>query len=765
MKRLLLTAAVLGGLADGTALAADADDVHQLPEVTVVGVTPVLGTGIEKDKVPANVRSVSPDDTRPALPQSVADMLDNRLGSISATNAQNNPLQPSINFRGFTASPLLGEPQGLAVYQNGVRLNEAFGDVVQWDLSPAFAVHRLQVIPGSNPVFGLNALGGAVSMEMKNGFNSKGGSFELAGGLFGRARSTAEYARQAGGVGVYGGLSAATDDGWRDDSPSRLVQSYTDVAVRHGRFDGGMAVTLAASDLTGNGPAPVELLAEDRSAIFTSPDQTQNSLAAVSFRGNYELSDATSLQANAYFRHLRHATHNGDTSELGACQGDPTRLCEDPGPDEEEVLDRSGNPVSTDSGGSGVMNNTATETDGMGGVLQISQDSAIHGRKNTVIAGASVDLGRTRYRTDTEVGQLTGSRSVDGSGVYLGGDEFNTDLKADNDYYGLYVTDTLSLTDALHLTVAGRYNLALIKMRDQMGTDLDGDHSFRRFNPSMGLSWQATGRLTAYANYSEANRVPTPAELSCADPLRPCRVPNAFLADPPLQQVVARTVELGARGSVPLPGRDKVNWSLAGFMTMNQNDIIFVSAGPTIGTGYFRNAGDTLRQGIEADLSGRHGAFNWFASYGLVRATFESAMTVRSDHNPGADSNGDIQVRPGNRIPGIPLHSLKLGAGYQVTEQWSVGADAQMASGSYLRGDEANLQDQIAGYAVFNAQTSFRPSDYLELFLRANNILNTKYETAGVFGDPDEVFPAMSDNRFLSPGQPFNLWAGVRVTF
>lgn len=763
MRGYVLAAAVLGGIVGDGAVAAES--VYQIPEVTVVGVTPVLGTGIEKDRVPANVRSVSPEDTRSALPLSAADMLDSRLGSIAVTDAQNNPLQPSVNFRGFTASPLLGEPQGLAVYQNGVRLNEAFGDVVQWDLSPSFAVHRLQVIPGSNPVFGLNALGGAISMEMKNGFNSKGGSVEAAGGMFGRARTTAEYARQVGRLGLYGGLSATTDDGWRDASRSRLVQSYTDIAIRGDRFEGGVAVTLAASDLTGNGPAPIELLSQDRSAIFTSPDQTQNSLAAITLRGSYDLSDATSLQGNAYFRRLRHGTHNGDVSELGPCQADATVLCEDPGPDEEQVVDRSGNPVSASAGGSGVMNNTATETDGLGGSLQVTHDGPLAGRQNTLVAGASIDLGRTDYRTDTEVGVLTSARSVAGSGIYLGGDEFNTGLMADNEYYGLYVTDTFSLTNALHLTAAGRYNYARIEMRDQMGAALNGDHVFQRFNPSLGLAWQAAAHFTTYASYSEANRVPTPAELSCADPARPCRVPNAFLSDPPLNQVVSRTVEVGARGAVPLAGKDVINWSLAGFMTTNQDDIIFVSAGPTIGTGYFKNAGDTLRRGIEADVSGRHGAVHWFASYGLVLATFETALTVRSDHNPGADGNGDIHVRPGDRIPGIPMHAAKIGAGYDLTDRWSVGTDAQLASGRYLRGDEANLQKKIGGYAVFNAQTSFRPTETMELFLRANNIFNTKYETAGVFGDPDEVFPSFSDNRFLSPGQPANFWAGMRVTF
>jgi hypothetical protein len=44
--------------------------------------------------------------------------------------------------------------------------NEAFGDTVNWDLIPNIAIDRADVRT-NNPVFGLNALGGAINLQMR----------------------------------------------------------------------------------------------------------------------------------------------------------------------------------------------------------------------------------------------------------------------------------------------------------------------------------------------------------------------------------------------------------------------------------------------------------------------------------------------------------------------------------------------------------------------------------------------------------------------
>src|ERR1019366_1660439 len=101
-----------------------------------------------------------------------------------------------------------------------------------------------------------------------------------------------------------------------------------------------------------------------------------------------------------------------------------------------------------------------------------------------------------------------------------------------NAYYGVYIADTLDLTPALTLSLSGRLNVAQITLNDQNGTALNGQHEFIRFNPGLGLTYRVSPGLSLYAGYSEANRAPTPAELSCAGPQSPCTLANFFVGDP-----------------------------------------------------------------------------------------------------------------------------------------------------------------------------------------------------------------------------------------
>jgi outer membrane receptor protein involved in Fe transport len=757
MKGKFVCGVILGAACCSPALGAE--PVYQIPEVVVVGVTPLMGSGVDIDKVPGNVQVVTPAQQRNEAPGSVAEMLDHRLGSISSADYQGNPLQPNLSFRGFNASPVLGDPQGIAVYQNGMRLNEAFGDLVNWDMNPSFAVESIQVLPGSNPVFGLNAQGGAVALKMKDGLTTHGSTVELGGGSFGRMRTTVETGRQFGNMGFYTGISAENDDGWRQSSPSKLMKSYTDLAANKGPLTVGLGVTLGASDLSGLGTSPVQLLQQSRNAVFSSPDTTQNALMAAELRGSYDLSNSLSVQGNAYYRHLRSATHNGDANGAADC-GNGT-LCDQDG---NPLTSRSGAAIAA-TGQNGAINNTTTLTDSMGVAGQVSHDGQVLNRQNVLNAGISTDQGWTRYTTNSELGTLSPDRAVIGSGLYLGGSDYNVSLNTRNAYYGAYLTDTYSLTPHLHWTASGRFNIAEVDLTDRLGAGLNGDHNYQRFNPSTGLTWQLTDGLTTYASYGEANRVPTAAELACADPTKPCRVPNAFQSDPNLSQVVSRTMEVGARGKLGLNDSSKLNWSLAAYNTRNQDDIIFVSAGPVVGSGYFANAGNTLRQGIEANLDTTLGKWSLYANYGLVRAVFDSNMTILSPFNSAANTNGEIQVQRGAAMPGIPQHSLKLGADYAFTERLSAGGDAQMSSSRRLRGDESNTMSKIPGFAVFNANAAYKFSGSGEVFLRVKNLLDQKYATAGTLGDPTTVFPNYTDNRFETPGEPRSFWAGVRMGF
>jgi outer membrane receptor protein involved in Fe transport len=297
-----------------------------------------------------------------------------------------------------------------------------------------------------------------------------------------------------------------------------------------------------------------------------------------------------------------------------------------------------------------------------------------------------------------------------------------------------------------------------ISIRDNSGTNpaLDGDHRFGRFSPAAGLTLKALENLTLFASYSEGFRAPTPAELTCADENAPCKLPNAFLADPPLEPVVARTWEVGARGK--LPWGDALAWNAALFRTDLKDDILFLVV-RTGGSGFFQNVGGTRRQGAELGLSGAWKRLTYFVNYAYVAATYESDETLASVTEP----NG-VRVRAGDRIPGVPDHSVKFGADLEILDRFWVGADVIATSGSFLRGDDGNRRAPVDAYAILNLHARYRPIKHLELWARVDNVANADYATTGALNFNAFASP-IAVERFVAPGSPIAGWAGVRVRF
>lgn len=346
----------------------------------------------------------------------------------------------------------------------------------------------------------------------------------------------------------------------------------------------------------------------------------------------------------------------------------------------------------------------------------------------------------------------------------------------------------------LHFTLSARYNsntetLNGYSLSTNLGpgfnepTALSGDHTFSRLNPAFGFTVTPSDALTWYADYNEASRAPTVIELGCANPAAPCGLPNDFASDPNLQQVVARTVELGARGNLP---DQRLTWSADVFRTLNSNDIQFVAS--AINAGYFDNVGRTRRQGLDLALGGKEGGLHWHLAYSLVDATFQSSFNVNAASNSTADANGDIVVSPGDRIPLIPRHTGRLVLDYDLTSRWQIGGSLVAASGSYLHGNENNANQAgqtnaagtyvegtgwIPGYTVVNLQTSYRLAKQVQLFARVVNLLDKKYATAGfltsnAFTPSGALIPNpnnWTNENAVSPAEPFAVWAGVRLTF
>ena len=764
-------------------------------QVDVVAVAPLLGGGVSREKIPVTVHVLDSSALADRQSPSLAGALYERLGSVALEEATTNPFQPNLRFRGFTASPVLGLPQGVAVYQNGVRINEAFGDTVQFDLIPQFAIDGVQLSAGAEPTYGLNALGGVLALRLKNGFDHSGFRGELLGGSFDRFSGTGEFGASHGPWGFYVGATRFDEVGWRQQSPSEVTQFVTDVAYREGRVDAGVSFTYADSSLNGNGSAPIELLAVDRSALFTYPDTTTNRLAFTQGRLNVAMSSTWSVQLSGYYRDLDQKTLNGDEAEFAVCDGDAlpfgapdTTLCFSTGGDDdgaagggmeaEPLVDvRTGRFITqNDAEGSGAFNRTTTRAQGYGAAFQANANTVISGRENVLTLGASVDLADIAFGSNSEVGTLTVDRTVAGSGLFAGifgeapDDRFNAGLDTENRSVGVYLSNTLSVTGRLHLTASGRFNQAHLDIFDRLGTSLSGTHSFSRLNVSGGAVYALTDTTSVFGRYAESNRAPTAVELSCADPDEPCRVPNAFVSDPPLEQAVARSVEGGLRGRVRSGAVASVDWSATVYRTAIVDDILFVASPDLIGTGFFQNAGDTRHVGLDLDLTGQIARVGWFVSYGLAQATFESELELPSAErvNDAASENGTITVQPGDRLPSVPRHSLGAGLRYGVTDAWDVAFDVVATSSRVFVGDEGNDQAMLDGYGIVNVRSAYRISRNLEFFVRVDNLFDVEYSTFGALAEV-EIFlreaPNANDPRFLGPSPPRAAFTGLRVTF
>jgi iron complex outermembrane recepter protein len=718
----------------------------EAPTIEVIGTTPLPGLGTPVSQVPANVQAATGKSITDQQSLNLGQFLESNLGSVNVNHGQNNPFQPDVNFRGLTASPLLGTPQGLSVFMDGVRINEPFGDAVNWDFIPQNAISTINLIPGSNPVFGLNTLGGALSINTKSGFQYPGGSVSAYGGSWGR--KAAEFGEKndwflAGTI--------FNEDGWRDYSPSQVRQLFTKFGREEAETDFDISLMLADNDLQGTQALPISFLG-NRKQAYTWPDRNENQLAFINARASHFVSDTRLLAGNVYYR--RYNNDNFSSNVNDDCE------------------DNTLNPGSCAGGlaaGEPQAINDASEirTNGYGGSIQMTFLEDLSGRKNQLTVGASADLGDTRFRQSEEETDFTAERGTISTGAFT----LETDVKTTNQYYGIYFTDTLSVRDDLHLTLSGRYNHAKIKIEDQTGLEpqLNGKHTFSRFNPAVGVNYNPSEAFQPYAAYSEGMRAPTPVELTCADPNAPCRLPNNFLADPPLEKVVSKTVELGARGRLSAD----LKWSAAFFNTELDDDIQFISAGgAATNAGYFDNVGKTRRRGLELGTAWSVGAARLLANYSYIQATFQSSFTINSPNNSTADGNGDIEVSPGDKIPGIPEHALKLRAEYSFFEKLSAGATLNYFSGQYARGDENNRDGggKIPGYTLVNLDGQYQATKALQFFARIQNLFDRDYETLGVLGENffvNGTFDAsnVQPEQFRSAGAPRAAWVGVKYAF
>lgn len=794
----------------------------QSMKVDVVAATPLPGTDIPLNQIPAPVQTASSQDIEKSGALDLSDFLNRRLDGVHVNQNAENPFQPDINYRGYTASPLLGTPEGISVYLDGVRQNQPFGDIVAWDLIPKIAISEVALMPGSNPLFGLNTLGGALSIQTKDGRTQPGTMLELSGGSFGRRQGEFEHGgSNLKGLSWYVAGNLFREDGWRQDSPSEVRQEFAKAGWQHKKLYVGLSFGYADNWLAGNGLQDTRRLPQNYSSVYSVPDITWNRSPSLTLTIRHDASSRLTLSGNAYFRYIRADTTNGDINSRSFDQsiynlsladvqtlsaagyfGFPTTgsattepfphwLCLAQGLEKADPADTC----------TGIVTNTFDKQRNYGA----SGQAAWLLSHNRFTVGSAWDRSSMIFQQGSQFGYLDADRLTitpinafaDGS-TSQDGVPFDTrvNLYGLINTFSLYATDTLTVGKSLAFTFSGRYNRTTVDNMDRLPPavtgargSLNGDYGFQRFNPSAGVTYNPFRFASIYFSYAEASRAPTAIELGCADPNNPCNLPNALVSDPPLKQVISRTWEAGVRGRV----EKNLRWSAGWFRGQNDNDLLFVASEQS-GFGYFTNFGKTLRQGVEGNLNGKIGHFTLGGGYTFLSATYQSSQTIdggrNSSNDGGTGLDGNITIQPGNRIPQIPRNILKTYADYQATSKLSIDLDFNAVGRSYARGNENNLDRPDAtyylgpgfspGYGVVNLGAKFQLQKKVQLFVQIDNLLNHRYYTAAQLGPSPfdnsgnflgRPFPAVAGNypirtaTFVAPGALIGAWGGIRIFF
>ena len=756
------------------AQAAELQSALSQAPATVVSSTPLQGSFINPGDLPATTQILgSADINRTHIPSLTGALLEN-VPSATVNDTSGNPFQPDILFRGFTASPVAGTAEGLAVYVNGARFNDPFGDTVNWDLIPSIAINST-TIEASNPVFGLNALGGSINVQMKNGFTFDGADLTAYGGSYDRGAGLVEFGHQYGDFAIYAAGDITHDGGYRQTQASDVDRLYTDLGWRADDSELHLSVDAADNTLGNPGASPVQELNVDPAAIFTGPNEVYNKYVAVNLNGTRQLSDSTSIQGLAYFQNLTQRVTNGATADSDPCDDGSGALCNDDG----TKVTTYGGAVVPDFLNGGVYSNLVLEglqAHSYGASAQITQDETIAGHANHLVAGGSFDGSDSVFGARTLIGGFTS----DGSQLFVGPPDViqvqpsegiePVQVATTTRNYAAFFADTLNLAPNLDLSVSGRFNNAQINLYDKLGTALNGQNSYDRFNPDVGLTYAINPALQVYGSYSETNRAPTPTELSCSSAANPCSLLNFFIGDPPLKQVVAHSFEGGLRGPAVDFAGGRLSWSADYYHTEDTNDLIFQTALDNPNLAFYTNAGKTLRQGAEAELHFDTPKLHAVLGYAFTDATYQSPLLLGSDSNPDADANGNEHVQVGDHIPGIPANRGTIVLDYKLTDRFTIGGSSILSGSQWRFGDEANLTKPLGGYVLINFDTSYRITDNVTIFGLIDNVTNQRYDTYGGFGPVSEApFPMVSggvtDTRTASPGEPIGGYGGVRVAF
>jgi outer membrane cobalamin receptor len=641
-----------------------------------------------------------------------------RLPGVSASNDQGSHAQPSLDLRGFTLSPVVGAPQGVSVFLDGVRVNEPDAQEVNFDLLPMDAVESAELLSGPSAVFGKNSLAGSIQLRTARGTATPELHGELGVGAYGEREGHLQASGMLGGVDGLLLVAAGTDEGYQQRSGARTRQLFATIGHRADDADVALSLLVARDRIFEAGSLPESWLGVARRANYTGGDFFHPRLSQLSARGNWNLGGAA-FRANAFAR-------RNEIEQLNVNAGDANTHAF-------------------------IANGSA------GATAELTFGATLAGRALDFTVGAEGSHSRVSYLVNAEPNADSPGLPETCDATPDGASALCEDARVNGDDAGLYAQAILQATSRLALAISVRGDYARIPFRDRRDASNDGTSVFTRLSPKLGATWTAGG-LRAYASVGSAFRAPAALELACASPEAACPLPFSLGDDPPLSAVVAWNYETGAEWS---SGRG-ATLSLSLYDTEVRNEIVFASASQI--DGYFRNVPHTRRQGLETRFSLLlpSDVARLFGSYTLVDATYRSAITL-------ASALDDNDVEPGDHFALAPRHRGTLGIA-STRALGGVTVDAALSargvSSSYLRGDEANQRPGLPGYVVADLHGGVQLGR-ITLSASVSNLFARRYVVYGVFaenpkgaygGSPPET-PTVE--RFLTPAYPRVVRIGV----
>src|SRR5574337_402416 len=689
-------------------------EIVSLPEILVTAPARLPETPLSLAEVPASVQIITADEIKRSGALSLQGVMQ-QLPGVHLNDQQGNAYQLDLSFRGFSSTSVTGVPQGISVFVDGVRVNEPAVEEINFDLIPLDDVERIELIRGPTAVFGRNALAGSLNIITRRGTAEQEMVVEGSGGSFGRVKGRGVMSGTGGPIDYYFSGSYSHEDGWRDQSASRLSQFFGKLGYREGGTDATLSYQYHNNRIEQAGSLPLSRLQVDRQENFTVGDFFRPELHQVALNVNQTIGAGFSIALNGFVRSLEAEQFN----------------------------------VSLISESTRLFNDTLSG----GGTLQLAHEGRFWGRKNVLTLGAEY----ARHDVDIRVFEEANVRTL------------RSVLSDTQDTVGAYFQDTAELCrglllsgDNLFLTGALRADYIRHSVTDSSPEEpgkASGRASYSRVTPRVGLNYNLSDHYGIYFSYSQGFRAPAFLELTCANPDSPCIGLQAGVAPDTgffkLSPVRANNYEVGFRAR-PMPW---LEGSLALYRTDIRDDIFSVSD-PTALTVFFQNVGNTRREGIEVGLRGLyHEWLEGYVNYAYTRATFRDDVELASPRTPGSTQ----QVQDGNSLPLTPNHRVNAGLRYHLYKWLTISLNLAYVGDQFFRGDEANTQPKLDDYIVLNARLDLHWRRFAG-FVKINNLGNTKYETFGTFA-PNAKLPGLPIEPFLTPAPPINVLVGASYRF